>query len=70
MSLSNLQFDSLADFMAMGGHGAFVWAVYGITAIVLVGLAIAPLRRKRRFMQEQGMRLKREQVAAQRVSQS
>ena len=26
------------DFLAMGGYGAYVWAAYGITLAVLVGL--------------------------------
>ena len=29
-------FDSLADFLAMGGHGLYVWLAYGTTLAVLV----------------------------------
>ena len=53
------KFDSFDAFMSMGGHGVFVWSVYALTLIVLVSLLVAPLRRKRRFMQEQRMILKR-----------
>lgn len=60
-----MKFDSFADFMAMGGHGVFVWSVYAITFVVLVSLAVAPLRRRRRFWVEQSMRLKREQQSLQ-----
>ncbi|MFG6667254.1 heme exporter protein CcmD [Halomonas sp. HNIBRBA4712] len=28
-------FDSLAAFFAMGGHGAYVWAAWGVTAALL-----------------------------------
>ncbi len=38
----------LADFLAMGGYGAFVWPAYGITAAVMIGLLAASLRRLRR----------------------
>lgn len=27
----NFQFESLADFWLMNGHGAFVWSAYAIT---------------------------------------
>lgn len=70
MSLSNLQFDSFADFLAMGGHGVFVWAVYALTFAVLTGLALSPLMKKRRFLLEQSMRIRREQAASQQVSKS
>ena len=38
------QFES---FLAMGGHGAFVWGAYGVCAVVLVALTLASLRRLR-----------------------
>ncbi|MBV1930754.1 MAG: heme exporter protein CcmD [Porticoccaceae bacterium] len=46
----NFQFDSLADFMAMSGHGPYVWSAYGISALVLFYLAVLPLRRRREFL--------------------
>lgn len=58
-----MKFDSFADFIAMGGHGVFVWSVYAITTVVLVALVVAPLRKRRRFWAEQAMRLRREQQA-------
>ena len=33
----NPQFESLAAFFAMGGHGLYVWLAYGATALVLLG---------------------------------
>lgn len=62
LPLESLQFDSFADFMAMGGHGVFVWSVYAATAVVLISLALAPLRKKRRFFIEQAMILRRQQA--------
>ena len=58
-----MKFHSLAEFLAMGGHGPFVWAVYLIALVILTTLAVAPLRRNRRFWREQTMRMKREQAA-------
>ena len=29
----------------MGGHGPYVWSAYGVAALVLVWLVVAPLRR-------------------------
>jgi len=37
----------------MAGHGPYVWGCYGITALVLVYLVVSPLRRQKRFLQEQ-----------------
>ena len=46
----NVQFDTLAEFLAMGGHGLYVWLAYGATALVLLG-SFLMLRsaRKRQF---------------------
>ncbi|CDO59536.1 hypothetical protein BN1012_Phect1322 [Candidatus Phaeomarinobacter ectocarpi] len=30
----------MADFLAMGGYGSFVWPAYGVTALVVVGLIV------------------------------
>jgi len=44
------QFDSFADFMVMGGHGAYVWASYGITCIVMAYMLARPLLRTRQTL--------------------
>ncbi|HLS98819.1 MAG: heme exporter protein CcmD [Porticoccaceae bacterium] len=46
------QFDSLAAFLAMDGHGAFIWLSYGITLLVLAWLVATPLIRARRVRAE------------------
>ena len=33
-----MAFDSVAEFLAMGGHGLYVWLSYGATYLVLLGL--------------------------------
>ncbi|GMU45308.1 MAG: hypothetical protein AMXMBFR26_00900 [Porticoccaceae bacterium] len=46
----NLQFHSLAELFAMGGHGVYVWAVYGVAALVMGALVVRPLRRHARAL--------------------
>ncbi|WP_323814577.1 heme exporter protein CcmD [Cellvibrio sp. NN19] len=47
------QFESIADFIAMNGHGPFVWASYAITFVVLVFLLVSPLMQKKAFIKQQ-----------------
>jgi heme exporter protein CcmD len=37
--------DRIAAFLAMGGHGGFVWGAYGTAAVVLVALLVASFLR-------------------------
>jgi heme exporter protein D len=46
-----VQFDSLHEFFAMGGHGLYVWLAYGATALVLIGNAYAVRRARVRQLQ-------------------
>ena len=39
--------EQLQGFLAMGGYGAFVWPAFGLTALVMVWLLAASLRRLR-----------------------
>ncbi len=41
-TLDNLQFDSVSALIHMDGHGAFVWAAYAITFVVLLGCVLWP----------------------------
>lgn len=41
-----MQFHSWADFVAMGGYGAYVWSAYGIATLLVAGYFIG-LRRQR-----------------------
>ncbi|MGV8844168.1 MAG: heme exporter protein CcmD [Pseudomonas sp.] len=55
-----MNFDSFAAFLAMGQHGLYVWSAYGIS-LVLLGLnVVLPLLARRRYLQEQARRLRRE----------
>lgn len=34
----------MSDYLAMGGYAAFVWPAYGLSAIVMIGLAVSGWR--------------------------
>lgn len=36
-----MNFDSLADFAAMGGHGLYVWLSYGVALLVVAANLLA-----------------------------
>lgn len=49
----NFQFDSFAEFIAMNGHGPYVWAAYAITFVALIYLLVSPVLQKRAFVNQQ-----------------
>ncbi len=46
------QFANLSEFWQMAGHGPYVWACYGLTALVMVYLVVSPIRRRKKFLQQ------------------
>ena len=56
-----MYFESFSALLTMDGHGPYVWTAYAVTFTVLIGLVISPLLKKRRFIQQQRMQLRREQ---------
>jgi heme exporter protein D len=56
-----MSFNSVAEFLAMGNHALYVWSAYGISLVVLVLNVGVPLLAKRRYLQEQARRLRREE---------
>lgn len=55
-----MSFESFSDFLAMGRHGLFVWSAYGLCLLVLVVNVAGPLLARRRYLQQQARRLRRE----------
>lgn len=55
-----MYFDSFADLLAMGKHGAFVWSAYGISLAVLALNVALPILARRRYLQDEARRLRRE----------
>jgi heme exporter protein D len=57
-------FDSFAEFLAMGKHGFYVWLCYGITALVIIGNIIAPIRQRKKLIEQQARLQRREKKNA------
>lgn len=47
-----IQFSNVADFLAMGTHGFYVWSAYGITAVIVVGNVVSPMLRRRALISD------------------
>lgn len=45
-------FEDFSAFIAMGGHGPYVWSSYGVTLVVLAWLLVRPLGRKRQLLNQ------------------
>ncbi len=63
--MMSFYFDSLGDFVRMGGHGPYVWACYLITWGVLLYLLLSPGIRRRRWVRRQAALLRRAQSPSQ-----
>jgi heme exporter protein D len=55
-----MAFESFADFLAMGKHGPYVWAAYGVSFAIVLWNAVQPWRQRRKWLHEQAGALKRE----------
>jgi heme exporter protein D len=58
MERAEMQFDSLSEFLYMGGHGLYVWLSYGV-GVVLIGYNLVAPRIRYRQFQAQLVRLGR-----------
>jgi heme exporter protein D len=54
-----VSFDSLADFLAMGGHGLYVWLSYGAALLVVLYNVLSLRLARRRHIREATDRLRR-----------
>ena len=57
-----MSFASFSEFIAMGNHGLYVWSAYGISLLVLGINVAAPLLARRRYLQDEARRLRREEL--------
>ena len=64
-----MQFDSIAEFIAMGGHGFYVWLAYGLTAAIILFNVMAPVIARRKLIKELSQRLRRERGRSAKKSQ-
>lgn len=42
-----MAFDSFSAFMVMEGHGPYVWSCYAVFFVLMIGLMVWSLRRKK-----------------------
>ena len=54
-----MHFHSVADFIAMGGYGFFVWLSYGVTVLLLVLLILASRADRKKIIRQIQQRQKR-----------
>lgn len=55
-----IAFESFAQFLAMGGHGLYVWSTYGICMALMVWTAVLPVLARRRYLKDLDRRRRRE----------
>ena len=56
-----MSFNSFSEFLAMGGHGLYVWLSYGLGLAVILINVILPRLQRNRLLAEQKRRLRREE---------
>jgi len=59
-----MYFDSFSEFLAMGGHGKYVWIAYGLGAVIFALNLVAPMLKRKRLVVEQTRQLRREELHA------
>lgn len=59
-----MQFHSFAAFVAMGGHGFYVWLAYGVFLLVMATLVVDSCLRRRRILARHARQMRREQTKA------
>jgi len=59
-----MYFDSFSEFLAMGGHGKYVWIAYGLAAVIFILNLVAPVFKRKRLIIEQARQLRREELHA------
>ncbi|MCB1614743.1 MAG: heme exporter protein CcmD [Pseudomonadales bacterium] len=47
-----MYFESFSAFIAMGGHGFYVWSAYLLSMLLLVFLLVKPVIRQRGLLRE------------------
>lgn len=59
-----MQFDSFAAFVDMGGYGVYIWAVYGLSLVVMIANIVLPRRAMKHIQLEQQALMVRDNLAA------
>ena len=56
--------NAVIEFIAMDGHGPFVWSAYGITLVILWLNIAEPRRYMKNLVQAEARRRRREEINA------
>ena len=59
-----MSFSNFNEFLAMGGHGVYVWSSYAIALVVLGLNILLPLRQRKRVLMEHARYIRREESNA------
>ena len=59
-----MNFENISDFLAMGGHGLYVWIAYSVALIVFVANVVGPVLKKKDILKKHAQRLRREKLAS------
>lgn len=57
-----MRFENFESFIAMGGHGLYVWLCYGVGLLVFMVVFLSPIVRKKAIIAEL-QQLRRRQLA-------
>jgi heme exporter protein D len=55
-----MYFNSVADLLAMDGHGVYVWSAVAITLVVMAWVLVAPLISRRQLLRDVARDIQRE----------
>jgi len=55
-----VSFDSFSEFIAMGGHGFYVWLSYAIALVLIFINLVSPVMRRKKLFAELVRRFRRE----------
>jgi len=57
-----MYFDSFEEFIAMGGHGLYVWMAYGVVAVSVSIWLLVQTQRRRRVLAQLPARIARSEL--------
>ncbi|WP_249976521.1 heme exporter protein CcmD [Vreelandella olivaria] len=63
-----MAFSSLNEFLAMGGHGPYVWAAWGVTALLIIVIVWHARLERRQLLRGLKRRARREKQQASNYS--
>jgi len=53
---------TVSEFFYMGGHAAYVWSAYGITAVVMTWVIVGPIIQRKKIIKELTRKINRQEA--------